>query len=216
MRYLVLLLFCCLDKCPDCKLKCKFEILHIKFSEMRYLVLLLPLLAGLVLTAYLDIWNLTPWFVTFSEMRYLVLLLPLLAGLAQCSNTKECNAQKDQFNKCTEAWVVVTIKTWILNLNLNLSSNLKFSLTKNWVKSVQHTMLSKMQLQLRVGLSILSSPSQNYDHFSSFFKHGQLDFLYFSKTGRSFWTIFGKREFLGWGFLDFPKKFFCFWNRIND
>jgi len=36
-------------------------------------------------------------------MRYLVLLLPLLAGLAQCSNTKECNAQKDQFNKCTEA-----------------------------------------------------------------------------------------------------------------
>jgi len=28
---------------------------------------------------------------------------PLLAGLAQCSNTKECNAQKDQFNKCTEA-----------------------------------------------------------------------------------------------------------------
>ena len=109
--------------------------------------------------------------------------------------------------------------TWILNLNLNLSSNLKFSLTRNWVKSTQHTMLSKSRtynafasgiFRLKTNyktmyylLSFLSSPFGSLLIFFQTWSTGFLQSLYFqggkpfSKRGKIF---LGKYNFLGWWF----------------
>ena len=67
-------------------------------------------------------------------------------------------------------------------------------------------MLSKMQLQLRVGLSNLSSPSQNYDHFSSFFKHGQLDLFVFFKDGENFLDDFWEKGIIRVGIFGFSEE----------
>ena len=64
-------------------------------------------------------------------------------------------------------------------------------------------MLSKMQLQLRVGLSILSSPSQDYDHF---FKHGQLDLFVFFKDGENFLDDFWEKGIIRVGIFGFSEE----------